>query len=201
MLPTFASNWFVPRLGRFNGVHPDIDVRIDHAEGVTGFERDHVDILLNYNDWNHLNLHVEPLFEDEIYPVCSPALFDGSPPLKKPADLRQHTLLHVDFQAGTQTWPDWDVWLDAAGLDHVDASAGPRFSHQNLAIQSAEQGQGVALGSAMAHDALAAGRLVRPFDLSIEAGLTFCLFCPIEALTTYKVRAFRDWIVAAKPPN
>ena len=200
-LPTFASNWLVPRLPNFKAAYPGIDVRIDSSEDLADFAHNHVDILLYNDDWNHSGLHVEPLFEDEVFPVCNPALIDGEPPLKMPADLREHALLHVDYHTKSRDWPDWDVWLVAAGLDHLDAIAGPRFSHQNLVIQAAEQGQGVALGSAMAHDALAAGRLVRPFELSVKVGLTYCLFCPADTLTKYKVTAFRDWIVAAKPPQ
>ena len=201
VLPTFASNWLVPRLPHFKVAHADIDVRIDGSFDLADFARDQVDILLHYDDWAHSGLHVEPLFEEDIFPVCSPRLISGTPPLKTPADLGEHTLLHVDFHAMSRDWPDWDVWLHAAGLDLANASEGPRFSHQSLAIQTAEQGHGVALGSAMAFDALAAGNLVKPFDVSIKAGLTFCLFCPTEVLNTHKIEAFRTWIIAANPPH
>jgi LysR family glycine cleavage system transcriptional activator len=196
-LPTFASNWLVPRLPHFKAAHADFDVRIDGSFDLVDFVRDQVDILLHYDDWKHAGLLVEPLFEEDVFPKCSPHLIDSTPLLQTPADLREHTLLHVDFHAMSRDWPDWDVWLHAAGLDLVNASEGPRFPHQSPAIQSAEH----ALGSAMAFDALAAGRIVKPFDISIKAGLIFCLFCPTEALNTHKIKAFRTWIVAANPPT
>ena len=37
---------------------------------------------------------------DQLFPVCSPTLLDGSKPLRNPEDLANHTLLHT---SGAQT--------------------------------------------------------------------------------------------------
>ena len=200
-LPTFASNWLVSRLHRFNAVNARVDVRIDGSFDVADFARDQVDILLHYDNWDHTGLHVEPLFEEEIFPVCSPGLIDGDPPLKSFADLGQHTLLDAYYPEERRDWSSWDRWLQAAGVEHPRANQGPRFSHRSQVFQMAEQGYGVAIGDPTASDALAAGRLVKPFDLSVKVGVSFCLICPVEALKTHKVAVFRDWIVAEKPPQ
>jgi LysR family glycine cleavage system transcriptional activator len=48
--------------------------------------------------------------------VCSPRLITGRPPLRKPADLGQHTLLH------SRGRNDWAAWLAAAGIEDIDVS-------------------------------------------------------------------------------
>jgi DNA-binding transcriptional LysR family regulator len=43
---------------------------------------------------------------------------------------------------------------------------------------------------------LAAGRLVRPFELSLPAGFAYYVVYPPRALKRPKVNAVRDWLMA-----
>jgi LysR family glycine cleavage system transcriptional activator len=62
-------------------------------------------------------------------------------------------------------------------------------------VQAAIQGEGVVLGrSALVADDLRAGRLVRPFSMSLPADLAYYLVYPAQAAQRPKVRAFRDWL-------
>src|SRR3546814_15871404 len=92
-------------------------------------------------------------------PVCSPALLRGKHPLKRPADLRHHTLLHEDDYDG------WAQWLAVAGVADVDPRRGPIMDDVTVLMQAVVDGGGVALGklSMIARD-LAAGTLVEPLD-------------------------------------
>ena len=64
-------------------------------------------------------------------------------------------------------------------------------------MQAAVLGEGVALGrSALVADDLAAGRLVRPFEFRLPAGLAYYLAYPPRALQQHKVKIFRDWLFA-----
>src|SRR5690606_17576811 len=130
MPPSFASKWLVPRLERFTSRHPDIDVRISANIELVDFRRDRVDVALRFGFGHYPELEVHRLFTASVAPICSPRLLEGPHPLRTPQDLRLHTLLHDDstflFDA---THPDWRMWLKAAGVEGVDASRGPRFSH------------------------------------------------------------------------
>lgn len=56
-------------------------------------------------------------------------------------------------------------------------------------------GLGVALGrSVLVADALASGRLVKPFDLSLHADFAYYLVCADRMVDRPKVRAFGDWL-------
>jgi LysR family glycine cleavage system transcriptional activator len=199
VMPTFAAKWLVPRLDRFREVDPDIDVRIDATDRVIDFAREDADIGIRYGPGVYPGLRVDRLFSDEVFPVCSPALLDGPRPLATPADLRWHTLLHENWGVANDRWPDWRMWLRAAGVDDVDPSRGPRFSHLTMTIQAAIAGHGVALGSTvLAADDLAAGRLVRPFELRLSTPVDFAYFvvCPEAAADRPKIVAFREWLLA-----
>jgi LysR family glycine cleavage system transcriptional activator len=62
-------------------------------------------------------------------------------------------------------------------------------------VEAAVQGEGVLLGrSALVSADLAAGRLVRPFDLALSSRWRYYVVYPEGALRQRKVKAFRDWL-------
>jgi LysR family glycine cleavage system transcriptional activator len=186
------TSWLVPRLGRFRAAHPDIDVRLQANDQLVDFARDNVDLAIRYGRGQYPGLVTERLIDDDYAPVASPALLKGRHPLKKPTDLRNHVLLHEEMNE-----VDWRMWLMAAGVDGIGASRGPIFSHSNMAIQAAIRGEGVALGrTPLIQEELAAGQLVRLFDLRLKAEMAYYVACPARALERPAVRAFRDWLLA-----
>jgi LysR family transcriptional regulator, glycine cleavage system transcriptional activator len=195
--PSIAGKWLLPRLDRFRDVHPDIDIRLDATMTVTDFARDDVHVALRYGRGHYPGLYSELLLRNEVFPVCAPALMRGPRALRQPADLRHHILLHEDSAAIDPSHPDWSVWLRAAGVANVDATRGPRFTHSPMLVDAVVAGRGVALGrSVIVGDDLAAGRLVRPFGENVKVDFAFYFVCPPAALTTPKIKAFRDWIMA-----
>lgn len=198
VLPSFAVSWLVPRLSRFKAQHPEIDVRLDTTDRVVDLRREGIDLGIRFGAGDYPGLEVYRLLDEEIFPVCSPALLEGPHPLKSPEDLRHHSLLHVDWTPFMEETGDWKLWLMAAGFDKVvDVSRGPRFSHTNLALQAAVHGQGVVIGSqALAADDLAAGRLVRPFGMSVPVNFCYFVVTTPAAARLPKVAAFKDWLLA-----
>jgi LysR family glycine cleavage system transcriptional activator len=127
---------------------------------------------------------------EDIFPVCSPALLDGPDALRRPEDLRHHTLLHDD------AYVDWAMWLLVAGVEGVDPRQGPYFTDSALVIQAAIEGQGVALArGALAEGDIAAGRLVKPFDIAIPTEYAYYVLSPGATKDHPKVAAFREWLL------
>jgi len=86
----------------------------------------------------------------------------------------------------------------AAGLHDINPTRGPRFTMENMAVQAALNGHGVALiGNVMVADDLAAGRLVHPFDSSLNMPLTFSyyLLSAKGGVEQPNVLAFRNWLL------
>lgn len=197
--PSFAAKWLVPRLDRFLRLCPGADVRIDVSQRLIDFAREDVDVGIRFGKGDYPGLRADRLFEETVFPVCSPKLLKGVHPLRYPRDLRHHTLIHIEWDAQWQTWPNWKMWLLAAGVDNVDAERGLHFSQTALALQAAVDGQGVALGDAsLVSDDLAARRLVRPFELTLKGPSDFAyhVIAPEAAAERPLVKAFREWILA-----
>jgi LysR family glycine cleavage system transcriptional activator len=190
-IDSFAARWLMPRLFRFRRAHADIDVRVAMSERLADFVSDGIDIAIRCGGGRYPGLSAELLMAEDHFPVCSPKLLRGQHPLRRPADLARHTLLHDVFTV------DWAIWLRSAGIGKVDPHRGPTFLSSDHAIQAAIRGEGVVLGrSALVADDLAAGRLVRPFALSLPAGFAYYVVYPPRALTRPSVKAFRDWLLA-----
>lgn len=185
----FAGRWLVPRLHRFHRAHPDIDVRLSTSGVLVDFLRDGIDIAIRYGAGGYEGVVSELLAEEEVFPVCSPELLQGEHPLRSPADLRHHRLIHDNFRIG------WATWLQQAGLDDMDPDSGVRFDSAAYAVEAAVQGEGVLLGrSALVASDLAAGRLARPFELALASRWKYYVVYPVGALRHRKIKAFRDWL-------
>jgi LysR family glycine cleavage system transcriptional activator len=196
--PSFAAKWLVPRLDRFRAAHPEFEVRLDATDRLADFQRDNVDLAIRYGSGDYPSVEVEKLLSEEIFPVCSPKLLDGPHPLRRPEDLRHHTLIHLDWDLEDVGAPTWRMWLLAAGVTDIDFTRGPVFSMNSLALQAAIEGQGVALtSSVLVADDLSAGRLVMPFDVSVCDPLDFAYYVvvPKRSAKLPKVAAFRDWLL------
>ena len=191
VLSSFASKWLVPRLGRFRRLHPQIEISLYPSPAVPDFARADVDVAILWGDGEWPGLKVTKFLDEEIFPVCAPALRDGKPPLRAPADLRRHTLLR------SATHDFWRHWLDAAGLPDVTPGQGPVFDDSSMMIEAAVDGLGVGLArGALAADDLAAGRLVKPFKPALPSPLAYYLVCPEGAAQRPKIASFRQWLLA-----
>ena len=186
---SFAAKWLMPRLGRFAAAHPEIEVRLSISDAISDFMEEHVDVAVRYGLGQWKGVYIDRLMTEVVFVVCSPSLLDGGAPLTSPEDLAGHTLLHDDLPE------DWSAWLDAAGAK-IKPKRDLAFNHSEMVLQAAADGLGVALGrSVLVADDLAAGRLVRPFDLQLTAQSAYYTVCPEGTQDRPKVKAFREWVL------
>jgi len=186
--PSFAAQWLMPRLIRFQNQHPELDVRLSTSNALADFARHDVDVAVRYGMGEWSGLSAELLLRTEHFPVCSPALLNGQFPLKTPSDLRHQTMLHLMVD-------EWTEWLVAAGVGELVGRRGPQYSDAGLLTQAASEGHGVALGQwVLVADDLAAGRLVEPFALRIPSDHAYYVVAPSGSLDRPKVLAFRRWL-------
>ena len=192
---SFAATWLVRRIGRFKQEHPEIDVLLDAARSATEMDREGIDAFIVWGTGDFPGYNSVRLFEEHAFPVCSPRLLETTP-LREPADLRNHTLLHLEWDWHYGAWPDWETWLKAAGVTDVDVSRGLWFNQMSIALQAAIQGQGVALSTrALAADEIRQDRLVAPFATSVETPFGYYFVCRPENLRDAKFLALRQWLI------
>jgi len=187
--PTFAIRWLLPRWARFYDRHPEIDVQLTTSLQPLDLANAPYDAAVQVSAepaaWK--GMRWLKLAEVALIPVCGPAL---AATLRRPADLARHTLLH-----GAPRPDDWARWLACAGVDGLDARAGPRFESLNLAFQAAIEGIGIAIAiRALVEDDLAAGRLLQPFGPARLSGRPFYLVWPEARTRDRRLRAFVDWL-------
>ena len=193
--PSIAAKWLVLRLHRFQEQHAEVDVRISATDEVADLTRGDFDIAIRYGAGDYPGLDVELLFTNEVFPACSPQLLTTGPPLRTPDDLALHNLIHDQAVERDPLAPTWPMWLKAAGVKNVPATAGLSFSNMYLALDAAIAGHGVVLAqSTIAAADLAAGRLVRLFTLALPDQFAYYIVTAPGALERPKVRAFRDWL-------
>ncbi len=190
-LTTFAANWLIPRLGKFQQLHPNIAVQISVSSQVEDFARSEFDIAIRSGngDWPGLEAHL--LFPNLFTPVCSPELLRGIV-LEEPADILKFPILSPGD-------PWWQDWFAAAGLKDVDLSHHPDNSLgiQQFEGMAAMAGQGFALINPYFFPGdLAAGRLVQPFDLLATSERGYWLVYPKARRRSPKIVAFRDWVLS-----
>jgi LysR family transcriptional regulator, glycine cleavage system transcriptional activator len=193
--PSFAAKWLVLRLHRFQERYAEVDVRISATDEVVDLSKGDFDIAIRYGTGQYPGLDVELLFTNEVFPACSPQLFAAGPPLHTPDDLRHHALIHDQAIERDPLAPTWPMWLKAAGVKDVPATAGLSFNNMHLALDAAIAGHGVVLAhSTIAAADLAAGRLVRLFSLALPDLFAYYVVTAPGALERPKVRAFRQWL-------
>src|SRR5688572_7957891 len=143
---SFASLWLIPKLPAFRSRHPDVEVYVSADDRNVDLERGDVDVAIRYLGEN-VPLDAFRLFGERMCPVVSPNVAnDPATPLRKPADLRRHVLLHLDDPEGRVPWLNWQAWLAANGEPRLKAAGSLRFSIYDQVVQAALGGQGVALG-------------------------------------------------------
>jgi LysR family glycine cleavage system transcriptional activator len=194
----FATKWLMRRIDDFRHQRPGIELRFDITYDVRDFERDDVDIGIRFGTGKYPGLCAHRLFDNIIIPVCSPALLASGPPLNEPRDLFRHTLAHIDWSRQGVTWPNWSMWMQAAGVDDFDDSRTLVFGSSTDATQAALDGNAVALADfAMVANDLSQGRLVRPFELGIKVAPEFAYFLvyPETVKDDARIAAFREWLL------
>lgn len=194
----FAAKWLMRRVEDFRKQKPGIELRFDIAYGLRDFDLDDVDVGIRFGAGKYPGLCAHRLFDNIIIPVCSPGLLASGPPLNKPRDLFRHTLAHIEWARQGVTWPNWRMWMAAAGIDDFDDSRTVVFGTSTDAVQAALDGNAVALADfAMVANDLSEGRLVRPFQLGIKVAAEFAYFLvyPKTEANDPRIVAFREWIL------
>lgn len=195
VLPSFAFGWLNARLPDFRQRYADIELLIDANPFNADVRRGEADVAIRYGvGIVEDGLVAEMFLEEDVYPVCSPALLNGPKPLRRLRDLEGHTLIHDMFNHSGEAWNQWKSWFSLAGIQ-TPPPRGPSYTDTILINQAAIQGQGLAIGrSALVDEALTQGLLVRPFDVVRPADYAYWIVMTPESTISSSAAAFRDWL-------
>ncbi|PRA56798.1 LysR family transcriptional regulator [Pseudomonas sp. MYb187] len=196
-IPSFLAKWLTPRLPRLQQRYPDIQLRLVAEDSSQALHEGDFDLAIDLNDGSYPGMHSTPLLDEQIFPVCSPALLRGRPPLHGPADLAHYPLLHdITAWRGSSEFAEWEFYLQGIGAGGLDVRRGHTFNRNHLTIEAAIAGIGVAIARrTLLNDELERGALIVPFGSAIANHKRYVLHYPPGGLAHPGVRAVHDWLV------
>jgi LysR family transcriptional regulator, glycine cleavage system transcriptional activator len=190
VVPTLGTRWLVPRLAQFEARHPHIDVELRQFHHDEDFRREDVDLWIAIKRpgkrWPR-DISATVLLGREITPVCTQAIARR---LRSPHDLLHQRLLHH-----TNYPENWQLWLNAAGVEAQGLVLGSGYDVGNNLIVAACAGTGVAvIQPCLVERELGSGELVLPFDLAVATGRSYCLCRRKSTSGGRAIEAFARWI-------
>ena len=194
-VPTFATRWLIPRLPDFARRQPDITVHIETRTRPFLFNDTPFDAAIYTGTpaqaANWAGTRSVLLLNEDVVPVCSPALLGAKAQLS-PAAVARMPLLQQS------TRPDgWHQWFVAQKVDAPRARSGPRYELFSMIAVAAAHGLGVALMPRMLIEPeLARGELAVACDRPLRAERGYFLVTPASADERPALAAFREWLVA-----
>lgn len=190
--PSVASLWLMSRLHGFAQAYPDIALNLSAAHTPSDFELGQADIDIRYGVPNWPGLVIEPLFEERILPLASPAYIQAHR-LKRPEQLLGVKL--IQSNVSVVQWSDWfAAYTDKRAPERFTV----RFDRAQMSLDAATQGLGVALESATIAGRHIAERKLRPvfgLDKAIKVKAHFAVY-PARHARRPTVEAFLAWLHA-----
>ncbi len=188
--PSFASLWLVPRLHAFSQACPDISLNLSSTPTHSDFALGQVDVDIRYGVPQWKDLVVEPLFEERIVPMASPA-FIRQHRLKRPEQLLDVPLIQSNVSV-----VQWADWFGAITALRAPERFSLRFDRAQMSLEAAARGLGVTLESTtIAGGHLLEGRLRPVFglDKAVRVKAHFLVY-PARHARRRPVEAFLAWL-------
>jgi len=190
IFPSLAVLWLMPLLPSWYERSPDTDITVITSIESVSFRAGSFDMAIRYEEKSTLPPRALTLFDEYIYPVCSP-LYAQNTGLDLPAtDLDGATLIHCQSAPS-----EWEQWFRATTGSLVPPRRSLSVDNRALALQAAESGLGVAMGrTPFAQRALREGRLRRLVDNSLPSGFAYTIALSNRAERNPTIDEFTRWL-------
>lgn len=195
---SFATQWLCPRLGQLRAAMPETGLRIVASDDYSESLGPEVQAAILHGDGNWPGYTAIRLFDEEVFPVCSPG-YDHHLASSDWADWLLRAEL-IDLADSHWNWMNWRLWLSGNDVDAPLAYRRLQINSYPLVIDAACDGQGVALGwRYLVDDLLAAGRLLRPVEQSLVTEFGYYLIYRPHLDGDETLVRFRDWLLPHFP--
>ena len=190
VLPLFATQRLLPRMGELRKRHPELHLDVDTAGHGTTRLGDGLDAAIVLAREVDPTLYARRLDRNRVYVIGAKSLVDGPDPVTDPAQMSGLTaLLHRDMP---ETFVEW---RREAGLPELEPLAVDHFDSGSLMLEAAAQGLGVAFMLESHFEAAHDDRIVQLFEMTVDSDYSYWFVCRPRALQTRPVRIFHDWLV------
>jgi len=195
---SIATLWLMPRLASFQALHPGVAVRITATDVQTELLESDFQIAIVHGEGVWRGYEAELLFDEEVFPVCSPDYIGSSGGRLSDGTLPEARLLDLEYEQWH--WMNWAIWLTESQLPLPTRPRALTFNNYPLVIEAARRGHGVALGWRHLIDAdLERGTLVRPTETAVRTRNAYHIVWPFNATLSPAAEAFGAWLRAERP--
>ena len=190
VVPTFGTQWLLPRLKDFQQQHPDVTVNLTNRTRPFLFADTDFDAAIYFGDADWSGTSSYRLMGENPVPVCSPRLLQAEKTLT-PDALAELPLL----QQTTRPYA-WRQWFNAQGLNVPRDMTGPRYELFSMLAQAAMHDMGIALiPPFLIQRELAEQRLVIANAATLASTKSYHLMIPERKIESASLQAFRDWLI------
>jgi DNA-binding transcriptional LysR family regulator len=190
VVPTFGTQWLLPRLKDFQHQHPDVTINLTNRTRPFLFADTEFDAAIYFGDADWPGTESHRLMSENPMPVCSPALLNNRKQLSA-KDLADMPLL----QQTTRPYA-WRQWFSALGMSVARDMTGPRYELFSMLAQAAMHDMGVALiPPFLIQRELSENRLVVANPHALSSLKAYHLMIPERKVESASLKAFRDWLV------
>jgi len=191
LVPTFGTQWLLPRLGQYLVQHPHVTVNMTNRTRPFLFADTEFDAAIYFGDGEWSGTEVHFLMNESPVPVCSPALMQGLSELSAEQVSRLPLL-----QQSTRPYA-WRQWFESCDMRIEHDLNGTRLELFSMLAQAAMHGMGVALiPPFLIRSELQSGRLVIANNHSVDSRNAYYLVIPERKAESATLQGFRDWVIA-----
>ncbi|POF86882.1 LysR family transcriptional regulator [Pseudomonas putida] len=189
VVPTFGTQWLLPRLKDFQQRHPEVTVNLTNRTRPFLFADTAFDAAIYFGDGDWSGTESHRLMSENPLPVCSPSLLQGKLELSA-KQIAERPLL----QQTTRPYA-WRQWFSSLELNIERDMTGPRYELFSMLAQAAMHDMGIALiPPFLIQQELQQGRLVVANRHALSSTKAYYLMIPERKVASASLRAFRDWL-------
>ena len=190
VVPTFGTQWLLPRLKDFQQQHPEVTVNLTNRTRPFLFADTPFDAAIYFGDADWSGTQSHRLMGEQPVPVCSPTILGSRQQLSAEA-IAELPLL----QQTTRPYA-WRQWFNSLQMNVPRDMTGPRYELFSMLAQAAMHDMGIALIPAfLIQRELAEKRLVIANPQALTSIKAYYLMIPERKVESASLRAFRDWLV------
>lgn len=192
VVPTFGTQWLLPRLKDFQHCHPEVTVNLTNRTRPFLFADTAFDAAIYFGDADWSGTQSHRLMGENPLPVCSPALL-----LSGQGELDAKRIAELPLLQQTTRPYAWRQRFDGLGMSVEGDMTGPRYELFSMLAQAAMHEMGIALiPPFLIQRELEQGRLVVANRHALSSNKAYYLMIPERKVESASLRAFRDWLIA-----
>ncbi|RRW52208.1 LysR family transcriptional regulator [Pseudomonas moraviensis] len=190
VVPTFGTQWLLPRLKDFQLKHPEVTVNLTNRTRPFLFADTEFDAAIYFGDADWSGTESHRLMGENPMPVCSPSLLGDH------TQLTAQAIAELPLLQQTTRPYAWRQWFNSQQLNIPRDMTGPRYELFSMLAQAAMHDMGVALiPPFLIQRELAEKRLVVANPQALSSIKAYYLMIPERKVESASLKAFRDWLV------